>query len=1114
MFVLSCKIKCSPDIKPKAEYKKMVPSKKYIFLILAFTGFVFTILASFWTGWTEYTANPVLDPASGVRAYYPSVIYNQGQFNGHGPAAYYKMWFASPDSGSGGIALAYSNDGINWTEYNNSLPLAGLNPGANHPVVLYDPGGFGGGTFYYKTWYWDSAAALTTINAIRYAESVNGVTWQNDQAIQQHATDQTLQLVDGISGSYFYHCYGPGSVLYNPSATNAGSGTPDDKSDDSPMTYRYVMYYDSSGEGASPNGSVEQESLAYSTDGIYWIRCGNEPVLLPSGNQNQWDGWYSYRSSVVTTPTGYHMWYSGANGDDSIGTYYAHGIGYASSTDGLNWTKDPDNPVFHVTDGVGWRNVRTYTPSVLFDANQFSGHGAAVNWKMWFTGRTGSNYTIGYAELQDELPVAVMDCISTGSVGEELCLDGSASYDPDGDAIVEYTWDLAARPAGSSAAMSPPDEAQSCFTPDLPETYTVSLRVASVNGGGETTWSDEITCDVTTHDQPPVAEFNCIREGMIGEEACFNGGASHDPDGEDIVEYSWSLSARPAGSGAVMSPADEALGCFTPDAAGTYRISLRVASINAANDTVWSEERTCNMTVTSRDQPPAAVFDCPTGGGVGQETCLNGSSSYDPDGDKIVSYSWSLSARPAGSSAVISPANDVQSCFTPDLPGNYRVSLRVASKNAADETVWSGETTCSITTRDRLPIAVIKALSAGTIGEEHCFSGSDSYDPDGDKIVEYRWRLAALPQGSKAVISSGNTVQSCFIPDVRGTYTVALVVTSENAGGKRIQSIEATLEVIPRDRPPQALFRCIADGETGEKLCFNASASSDPDGDEIVEYAWDLTKKPRGSSTAMAPRDAVRSCFIPDVPGTYVLSLTAASKNIAGEIVRSDAAHCEISIKDRIPVAVFSCTSSGKVGETICFDASASYDPDGTEITGYSWSILTKPLGSQVGLSSQHTVNTCFSPDLEGIYSISLRVSSQSIAGETAWSKNTDCVIQIQGYTYCFCPGVVLNVERVEDRMWHKSCKIEKLNWITACSTPCCEIEKYRVYRMENGNWELVTEVGVQVNSFEVKDVKEWHEYRVVPFLPGNRECTGRIELNNQPDKLPKPSAGRRLVEK
>jgi len=219
-------------------------------------------------------------------------------------------------------------------------------------------------------------------------------------------------------------------------------------------------------------------------------------------------------------------------------------------------------------------------------------------------------------------------------------------------------------------------------------------------------------------------------------------------------------------------------------------------------------------------------------------------------------------------------------------------------------------------------------------------------------------------------------------------------------------------------------------------------------------------------------------------------------------------------LEDELPVAVLDCISTGSVGVELCLDGSSSYDPDGTEITGYSWSILSKPLGSQVGLSSQHTANTCFAPDMEGIYSISLRVSTQNSAGEITWSKNSGCVIQIQGYAYCLCPEVVLNVERVEDRMWHKTYKIEKLNWITTCPTPCCEIEKFKIYRMESGNWELVAEVGARVNNFELKDVGEWHEYKVVPFLPGDRECLGRIDLDNQSHKLDKPNTGRGKVDR
>ena len=332
----------------------------------------------------EYPNNPVLDPTT--RAYYPSVIFDINKFSWHGDAAYYKMWY---NDGFGGVYVSQSADGIVWGSGNI---LNGLSS-AYHPVVLYDVNGFGGG-IYYKIWYW-VGGSLESINSIRYAESTDGVTWTNDQPIQQHASDSSLQLVTEYSqyNHYFYHLYGPGYVIYNPLGTNVGSMTLDNKNDDEVFTYKYVMYYDSSSEGTSPNKTNEDTSLAYSANGIYWIRYGDKPVLISSGNSTDWDGKYSYRVSIVKVGNIYHLWYSGANG---LGPeYYAQGIGHATSMDGINWVKD-SNPVFHSNDGFLWRNGRTYTPSVLYDPNGFE-TGGCPNIKMWFTGKTGSNYTIGYA---------------------------------------------------------------------------------------------------------------------------------------------------------------------------------------------------------------------------------------------------------------------------------------------------------------------------------------------------------------------------------------------------------------------------------------------------------------------------------------------------------------------------------------------------------------------------------------------------------------------------------------------------------------------------------------------------------------------------------------------
>jgi hypothetical protein len=56
---------------------------------------------------------------------------------------------------------------------------------------------------------------------------------------------------------------------------------------------------------------------------------------------------------------------------------------------------------------------------------------------------------------------------------------------------------------------------------------------------------------------------------------------------------------------------------------------------------------------------------------------LNGSGSTDPDGDPL-SYAWTISSRPDGSTTVLSGPTTATPNFQPDQPGAYTLTLTVS----------------------------------------------------------------------------------------------------------------------------------------------------------------------------------------------------------------------------------------------------------------------------------------------------------------------------------------------------------------------------------------------------------------------------------------------------
>ena len=95
----------------------------------------------------------------------------------------------------------------------------------------------------------------------------------------------------------------------------------------------YLMYY----TGFNPT-STNSLGVAFSTDMIHWQKYADNPILKPG--PEIYDNVSISAHSVMYDPPLYKMWYSGRYSGN-----YTHSIGYATSTDGVHWTKYSGNPV-------------------------------------------------------------------------------------------------------------------------------------------------------------------------------------------------------------------------------------------------------------------------------------------------------------------------------------------------------------------------------------------------------------------------------------------------------------------------------------------------------------------------------------------------------------------------------------------------------------------------------------------------------------------------------------------------------------------------------------------------------------------------------------------------
>lgn len=195
----------------------------------------------------------------------------------------------------------------------------------------------------------------------------------------------------------------------------------------------------------------------------------------------------------------------------------------------------------------------------------------------------------------------------------------------------------------------------------------------------------QFACDVFPEQcVVPVANAGPTQNVVTGALVTLDGRASSDGN-NDQLSFAWTMTGKPVGSAAALTGAMSATPTFRADVAGTYTFLLTVS------DGRNSSTGTVTVKATGAVVLPVAVASGSQSVFAGTTVTLNGSGSYHP-ASLPLTYWWSFTSKPLGSTAVLNGASSATPSFTPDSAGVYVVSLVVS-----DGTVNSLAASVSVT---------------------------------------------------------------------------------------------------------------------------------------------------------------------------------------------------------------------------------------------------------------------------------------------------------------------------------------------------------------------------------------------------------------------------------
>ncbi len=436
--------------------------------------------------------------------------------------------------------------------------------------------------------------------------------------------------------------------------------------------------------------------------------------------------------------------------------------------------------------------------------------------------------------VQNSVPVADAGGDQAGTVGMPVTLDGSGSWDADGDGLT-YAWAQTGGP--ESVSLAGATTAYPSFTPGEAGDYIFSLVV---NDGTADSAADGVVVTVTEANAVPVLSDGGVTPGAGDALTSFVYTVTYT-DSDNTTPALVTISIN-SGAPLLMGVQAGQDGDYTNGEVYEYTISgaglevggndYKFAASDGTDGAIGDTGVHSGPTVNN-SLPGAPVIGITPGTPVTTDDLVAGvvTPSDDPDGDPVsYGYAWYRN----GEKQAGLDTNMVPSANT--AKGEVWRCVVTPNDGHGDGTPGEDE----VTVQNSVPVADAGGDQAGTVGMPVTLDGSGSWDADGDGLT-YAWAQTGGPESVS--LAGATTAYPSFTPGEAGDYIFSLVVndgTADSAADEVVITVSALLNTMHVESIEMGILKLYWGWRTyGQATVLLHDAKGDPVPGALVNGHWE-----------------------------------------------------------------------------------------------------------------------------------------------------------------------------------------------------------------------------------------------------------------------------------